>query len=203
MTERIVSEFIESNVFVVSKGNECVIVDAAANLSEVKKVVGEKKVFGVLLTHGHYDHSLYANEYAKEFGTKIFASEAIVEYLQNPDYNYSEGQFKLNDFSNFQFLNGEGTLNLGGMKVDFCQLGGHSKSDICFLFDGEIFVGDVLIGRDIGRLDLHGGSKKEMKNSLEKFLKMDYQIMHSGHGEDNSKEVQDKVVKLWLRFLSR
>lgn len=294
MTQRIVSEFIDSNVFVVDFGAEngkehgkqhyegcetkfgacfgvkqqadgatkfgadkeveygaaCVIVDAGARTQDVQKVVGGRRVLGVFLTHGHYDHSVYATDYAKQFGCKVFASAAAKEYLQNPDHNYSEGKFKVDDFSDFVFLSGSGvvrfeengdaeavcfvensgeTLNanaglqgreqklvnekeshvdenddqISGVCVQFFQLGGHSKGDMSYLIGEEIFVGDVLIGRDMGRVDLYGGNRQEMKNSLQKLVETNYRIMHSGHGADNTKETQDKVAKLWIKFLSR
>ena len=203
MTKRIISNLIDSNVFVVSKDDECVIFDAGADLDILKDAIGDKKVLAVFLTHGHYDHAYYALEYSKTFDCKIYCSEFAKEYLENPDFNYSEGHFKITDFDKFEFLTGEGALKLGGLVVEFKQLGGHSKGDMCFKVDNEIFVGDVLIGRDIGRLDLYGGDKNEMLKSLQFLSDENYSVMHSGHGADNEKASQDKVIKLWQKFLSR
>ena len=55
----------------------------------------------------------------------------------------------------------------------------------------------------MGRIDLIGGSKEEMAQSLKFLCDEDYEIMHSGHGADNSKTSQDKVARIWLRFLTR
>lgn len=203
VTERIVSEIIESNVFVVSKGDSCIVFDAGAELDAVKAVVGKKKVEGIFLTHGHYDHSFYLESYINCFDCQIFCSEFAKEYLQNSDYNYSEGKFKISDFSNFKFLSGDGKVDLQSFCVEFKQLGGHSKSDMLYRVEDEIFVGDVLIGRDMGRIDLYGGDKEKMKESLQTLLKEQYTVMHSGHGKDNEKLAQDKVCNLWLKFLNR
>ena len=72
-----------------------------------------------------------------------------------------------------------------------------------FKINNEIFVGDLLIGRDRGKIDLYGGSKKEMKNSLQFLQNLDYEIMHSGHGEDSLKINQNRVLNLWIKFLER
>lgn len=45
--------------------------------------------------------------------------------------------------------------------------------------------------------------KKDMKESLKFLLNQNYKTMHSGHGQDNDKSIQDKVINLWLRFLNR
>ena len=203
MVERVVSKLIESNVFVVGDENSCVIVDAGAEVKAVKEAVAGRKVLAVLLTHGHYDHCFYVLDYVKEFGCKVYGSKLLKEYLQNPDYNYSEGQLKIEDFSDFIFLKGHGKLTFGTIEVDYTQLGGHSKSDMCFQIGDDIFVGDVLIGREMGRLDLYGGDKCAMKKSLEELSNKNYLIMNSGHGEANTKQMQDKVAGLWIRFLNR
>ena len=203
MTERVVGQLVESNVFLFGNEHECLIVDAGVKPEFVKEKVAGRKVLGILLTHGHYDHCFYVLDYVKEFGCKVYGSSNLKTYLKNPRYNYSDGKLKIVDFKNFIFLKGNGEIKLGDSSIEYTQLGGHSKSDMCFQIDDEIFVGDVLIGRDMGRLDLYGGNKDEMKKSLEHLLALDYSVMHSGHGEDNSKASQDKVARLWLRYLSR
>ncbi len=204
---RIVSKYYDSNIFILEKENEVLIVDSAVEVKEIEKLVKGKKVVGVLLTHGHFDHALFADEYAKTFKTKVYASEFAKEYLSENRKNYStdiEGLFlEIKDFKNFVFLSGEGEIEIGNFHVEFKQLGGHSKSDMCFKIDDEVYVGDVLIGRDMGRTDLYGGDKEEMKKSLSWLIDEDYQIMHSGHGEDNNKKTQDKVASIWIKFLSR
>ena len=203
MIERIVSDLILSNIFVLSKNDSCIIIDAGAKIDEVKKVVGNKNVEGIFLTHGHYDHAARVMDYIREFDTTVYASEFIKEYLQSSDRNYSEGKFEMTDFSHFCFLSGKGDLNLPSFSVQYQQLGGHSKSDMMFKVGEDIFVGDVLIGRDMGRVDLYGGSKEKMIESLKFLQEEKYETMHSGHGNDNDKKTQDKVASLWLRFLSR
>ena len=207
MIERIVSKLVESNVFVVSKGKYCFIVDAGVTLDEVKKAVVNKKVEAIFLTHGHYDHSFYVEEYIKEFGCKVYCSEYAKEYLKSADYNcsekYAHQTFVVKDFSKFFFLKNKGRVTLEHFDVEYHQLGGHSKSDMIYLFGDNVFVGDVLIGRDMGRTDLYGGDKVAMKNSLKFLRELEYKTMYSGHGEETPKQVQDKVANLWIKFLSR
>lgn len=202
MTQRIESKLLGSNVFVVGD-DEVVLIDAGAETQLVKNVVGGRKVLAVLLTHGHYDHCYYANEYAKEFNCKIYSNEKIVPYLKNPDYNYSNGHLAVDDFSNFVFVNGDGQIDFGKVKVQYFTLGGHSLSDVAYKIGDEIFVGDVLIGRNIGRLDLYGGNKFDMVTSLKTLQKLDFKILHSGHGEDSKKENLIEVFSMWVKYLDR
>ena len=43
---------------------------------------------------------------------------------------------------------------------------GHSKDSICLVGDGKIFSGDTLFVGNCGRIDLPGGSSKELYHSL-------------------------------------
>lgn len=203
MIKRIESDLICSNVFVVGEGDFCFVVDAGASVEEVQKVVGSRKVEGILLTHGHYDHCARVLDYVKCFGAKVYASRHIKDYLENGNHNYSEGLFSISDFSAFEFLEEDGVLKLPHFEIAFKQLGGHSKSDMMFAFSGDLFVGDVLIGRDMGRIDLYGSSKQDMMKSLAFLQTQQYVTMHCGHGEDHDKRTQDKVASLWLKFLDR
>jgi len=201
--ERIVGEYLDSNVFVVGNDHDVVLIDASAKIENVKRVVANRKVLAILLTHGHYDHSVFANEYASEFGCKVYASGHVQKYLIDADWNCSDGHFAVEDFSKFAFLSGDGELDFGEIVVEYKSMGGHSLADMLYKIEDEIFVGDLLIGRDMGRIDLKGGDKKQMIESLKTLLAEKYTVMHSGHGTDNKKEVQDKILKLWIRFLDR
>ncbi len=201
---RIVGDIYESNVFITKNA---LIVDAGANLEKLEKCLAGCKVGGVLLTHGHFDHAYFAMDYAQKYGVKIYASEKIEEYLCEPKKNYSTDfdgmELKIDDFSNFVLLHGDGEFSAQNVKVKYFQLGGHSKSDMCFLVGDDLYVGDTIIGRGIGRMDLYGGNKQDMLESLKKISALSYKTMHSGHGEDLTKEMADKVIATYIRFLSR
>ena len=187
---------------------ECPLYIVAGNNDFFSQLPKERELtigkHNILLTHGHYDHCARVEDYVKAFGAKVFASKEIEDYLKNGEYNYSEGKFFLSDLSNFEyFMEDDGILKLPHFQIKYKQLGGHSKSDMMYDFNGDLFVGDVLIGRDMGRTDLYGGSREEMSKSLSALKEHDYVTMHSGHGEDFDKKTQDKVASLWLRYLNR
>ena len=201
---RLIGDIYESNVFIT---DNALIVDAGANLNKVTGAVKNKKIDGVLLTHGHFDHAYFAMDYAQKYGVKIYASAKIEEYLREPKKNYStdfEGmELKIDDFSNFVLLHGDEEFCVQNVKVKYFQLGGHSKSDMCFLVGDDLYVGDTIVGRGIGRMDLYGGNKQDMLESLKKISTLSYKTMHCGHGEDLTKDMADKVIATYIRFLSR
>ena len=203
----LIGDIYDSNVFVEAIGGEKYIVDAGASYDKLKQVVKDEKISALFLTHGHFDHSYFAMNYSENLDIKIYASDKIKEYLEDPKKNYSTDldcePMKVTDFSNFVLLHGDGKIVIGKMEVEYYQLGGHSKSDMCFLIGEDLYVGDLVIGRGIGRMDLYGGDKQEMIKSLKKLSALKYTTMHCGHGEDLTKNMADKVITTYLKFLSR
>lgn len=199
---QIVSNFLDSNTFVIEKGKVCFIVDCGADLEDVAKVVKGKKVGAIFLTHGHYDHSIFALQYADYFKCKIFANKNIIETLSDTAKNYGEN-FKIADFNNFVFLENDGLLSLNGEKIEYFYCPGHSKCSNCYLIDKSMFSGDVLFYQGIGRTDLYGGDKKEMLQSLKKIKNIDFENVYSGHDRSSEKFEQNKNISVFERFLSR
>ena len=50
---------MEQNTYVLLNGKFALIIDAGAEIEEVKEVIGKRKVVGVMLTHLHFDHFWY------------------------------------------------------------------------------------------------------------------------------------------------
>ena len=137
----------------------------------------------------------------------VYASEFAKEYFEDSKKNLSENSFyeavTIENLSDVKFLHDKGVVNAGDFKIKFTQLGGHSKCDMMFDFDGNIFVGDTIIGDGVGRYDKFGGDKHGLIRSLKILRDYDYEIMFSGHGSENEKMMQDMVISAWIKFLER
>ncbi len=199
--ERIVSNLLESNTFVVSNGEDAIVIDAGCSIEQVKNVVQGKHVLGVLLTHAHYDHALYAEIYAQEFGCKIYTSSASQEYLKDSDKNY--GQLKIDDFKDFYFFSKDQDFNFGSINVKAFLTPGHSKCGVCYLIKDVLFAGDLVFKKGIGRTDLYGGSKLQMLESLKRVSAINFNFLQSGHGDESTREEQSRNLKTFIKFLSR
>ncbi len=55
-----------ANTYLVYTCDSCVIVDPANNLKVLQKYIENRKIEGVLLTHGHYDHFKMLKDLSKE-----------------------------------------------------------------------------------------------------------------------------------------
>ena len=199
---QVVSEFLDSNTFVVEVENKYFIFDCGASVDKVKDIIKDNKVYAIFLTHGHYDHSKYAIEYAKEFDCKIYANISAKETLQDGKKNYGE-DFVIKNFQNFVFIENDGVLNFDNIFLQYFSTKGHSKCSCCYLLGDNLFAGDVLFYQGIGRTDLYGGDKKEMLESLKKIEKINFENLYSGHDKSSNRKQQEKNISIFERFLSR
>jgi len=190
--EKIISGKLDNNTYILKNDdNECLIIDAAANLEDVKQVVADNTVVGVLLTHGHYDHFVNLDSIVNNYQTKCYISELELEKLYSPKLNYSIVfntfySTKLDEEESFVKLQDNDNFTLGGFDIKAMLTPGHTNGSMCFLInDNHLFTGDTLFESSHGRTDLLTSDEEQMKDSL-KFLKQNFSgfKFYAGHGED-------------------
>ena len=194
---------LDANEYVVCSDKECLLIDCGARLDDVIMATGGKKVVGILLTHGHYDHSLNCLEQAKHFDCKIYANENIKDTLMDQEASYSEDGIIIDDFSRFEFIEGDKKIKVGRFIIDCYYCPGHSNCCECYMIDGLLFAGDVLFENGVGRTDLKSSSREKMYNSLCKLEKIKFDKVYSGHGNASDYDFQMKNISIFKRFLSR
>lgn len=174
----IVSDFETKSAYVIDPGGEN---------EKILKYLKEKdlRVLEILSTHGHIDHICGA--YGLREATKAMyrLNERDNYWLKDLErvgsyFGLSEVQTPIVDSS---VESGE-VLPLGDRKLSVISTPGHTPGGLCFLIDGNIFVGDTLFHDSIGRTDLPGGNYDELIESIKtKLLALDDKlIVHCGHG---------------------
>ena len=95
--KRCVVGMISTNCYIVYKApqgeeNPCIIIDPGDNASYLAKLCRDEKLKpeAILLTHGHFDHMMAADELRRTFQIPIYAGEKEVELLADPDMNVSK-----------------------------------------------------------------------------------------------------------------
>ncbi len=145
---------------------EAIILDPSWNLDEIEQVITRKAltVKYIVNTHHHFDHTLGNEAISKSTGAKIIQHESST---LDHDISVSDGH----------------SIKFGNSELKVFHTPGHSKDGICLVGDGKIFTGDTLFVGNCGRVDLPGGSAKELYHSLHDILaKLDDDlILYSGH----------------------
>ena len=66
---------LETNCYILSIDNECIIVDPGDEFLKIKKEIGDKKVIGCLVTHFHQDHIEALEELVSYYDIEINKSQ--------------------------------------------------------------------------------------------------------------------------------
>lgn len=150
--------YLQTNCYILEENGKCIVIDPGDQFYSIEEQIGENKLIGILVTHGHSDH--------------IGALKRIVDTYKVPVYaknNLKEQKYSLGDF-NFEVI----------------YTPGHTDDSITFLFNdyGFMFTGDFLFNRSIGRTDMPTGSMEEMKNSISKIKEYSDRLrVYPGHGD--------------------
>lgn len=161
--------------FLKNKGTgEMLIIDPADQPTRIIQKVEEMggKPMGILLTHGHFDHILAADEIRKHYGIQIYATVYERKHLSNPSMNLSgfsgkacslEADVELDDLDFFE---------AAGFEIQVLHTPGHTPGSCCYYLKDEdvLFSGDTLFCGSVGRTDLPGGNMQEILGSLNRLL---------------------------------
>ena len=164
--------------------------EARNDLWTIEEELQEKgfSVAAILLTHGHFDHILAAEEIKKEYDIKIYASEAESQILTDSNNNLSvpfTGEpFVIN--SDVGLKAGE-ELKIGPFRIKLIAVPGHTIGGMCYYFEeaGTLFSGDTLFAGSVGRHDFPTGNGLQLLTGIKDklFTLPEETICYSGHGE--------------------
>ena len=127
----------------------------------------------VLLTHGHYDHMLAADEVRKKYGIQVYAHELEEQVLENPSLNLS-GFWSSPYSMKADCLVKEGdVLRLAGWEIHGMHTPGHTLGSVCYYFPEQNILrsGDTLFCESYGRTDYPTSSARDMQNSIKRLLR--------------------------------
>ena len=183
---------VQTNCYYVYRegADEIVIIDPA-DLAKVImddiKNLGFEKIVGILLTHGHADHTGGAMELKKLSGAKIYAYEDEADILKDPEKNVSVWFGRGYGFEADEYLRDKQTFTLAGVEFEVIHTPGHTKGSCCFYVkeDLTLFCGDTIFSCSVGRTDLYSGSMYALADSIrEKIMKLPDEVkLYSGHGD--------------------
>lgn len=154
---------------------ECVIIDPGfADDAEKEMLYGfiaEKglKPVKILLTHGHFDHTLGLRKCKADFGVPVFMHPDDREILKgNEFFRKTYGMIIPDtDVETEDIADGD-RIRFGNTELEVIATPGHTRGCVCFLDgkDGILFSGDTLFAGSIGRTDHPGGDYDKLMESI-------------------------------------
>ena len=200
---------LSTNCYVTSceETRETVIIDPGFdNQLEAKVVItfindnGLKPKF-IINTHGHPDHTSGNEVLKKRFHVPVSIHE-------NDACMLDETSKSAAGFSGFDYfspladilLHDGDSVKFGKVTLKVMHTPGHTAGSILLLGEKEVFTGDTLFAGSIGRVDLPGGSERDMRLSLKKLLRLpDQYVVYPGHGPTTTMG-EEKRVNPFLRL---
>lgn len=186
--KRFTQGILGSNTYIIwdDISLEGVIVDAGNKLEIIKDIIDEEniKVKYIILTHAHFDHIHFLNEYKASFGANIVIHEADDVMLTNPRLNASTLFGSARTYANADItVKDADSLFIGDVEMKMISTPGHTPGGMCILIEKMLFSGDTLFYSGFGRTDLGAGDVHDMAMSIEKLYKLDGNIdVYPGHG---------------------
>lgn len=166
--KRLVVGPLETNCYIISKNNKCIIIDPGENHELIKEEIGNKKIIATIITHYHFDHI---------GALKYFDNNVI-------DYKYKEGKCNIDDFE-FNIIYTK------GHKEDSITIYFEQEK---IMFTGD-FIFKNSIGRmdlEGGNIE----DMKQSLDIISKYN--DDIIIYPGHGEDTMLGIEKRNFKYYF-----
>jgi hydroxyacylglutathione hydrolase len=181
-------------LFIDRQRQEIVVGDAPLNaFATVERLLIETgyRLTALLLTHGHWDHTLDAWRFA-EFGVPIYGHAGDRPFFENPQSmsRFSIPGLPLQPVTISHWVSAGDELSLLGHTVEVRHVPGHSPGSVLYWFRdaGVALSGDALFNGSVGRTDFPGCSFAELEQSirLSIYTLPDNTRILPGHGPETS-----------------
>ena len=127
--DTVIVGYLKTNCYIISKDNECLVIDPGDEYAKIKDAIGNKKVIGTIITHHHFDHvgalinfdNIYDKNNLKEGINKIGKFNFEVIYTPGHTDDSICIYFKENNImfvGDFIFKDAIGRTDLGGNIID-------------------------------------------------------------------------------------
>jgi hydroxyacylglutathione hydrolase len=173
---------------------QAIVIDAPEGAYKWASQLAESagcQISALLLTHGHWDHTLDAHAFAGA-GIPVYAHREDKELIENPavmaDFVMPGMEMKPARVSHW--VEAGQSVELLGQCFEVRHVPGHCPGNVLF-YDavaGRAFVGDVIFCGSVGRFDLPGGDFATLQQSIksEVYSLPDATVLLPGHGPETT-----------------
>lgn len=186
----IVLGILENNCYFVHREGEydAIFIDPTSKGEKIFVKLREKglSIKAILITHGHFDHIMGANELREISGAKIYALKEEEELLADPTLNSSYKVGKSYTVKPDVLVNDGDVLEFGSIRLKVIATPGHTAGGCCYYSEEDkvLFSGDTLFFESVGRTDFETGDVVALKQSIAKLLTLPEDVkVYPGHGD--------------------
>ena len=162
---------------------ECIVIDPGDEAGRILRAAASRRIAGILLTHGHFDH-IGAVAALKGEDTPVLIHELDAPMLEDPALNASRLLLRQDVQAPpaTDLLRDGRRLSLAGLDIEVLHTPGHTPGSACFRIGDHLFTGDTLFEHGWGRTDLPGGDEHALFASLRRLMPLARTLtIHPGH----------------------
>lgn len=185
---------------VCSETNEGIIIDPGDSGDFISEKILSLKIKpkAIILTHGHFDHMMAAEELRLNFKIPILLHQEdrflLKKAKQSATY-FGFGGEEILVPRQVKFVKDGEIIEFAQEGLKVIHTPGHTPGGISLYSEkaGVLFSGDLLFRDGVGRTDFSYSSAEKLNSSLKKIFKLPAETMvYPGHGEEF---VLEEVVK--------
>ena len=175
-----------TNAYVLGD-DPALLVDPAGRTPDLDRLVADKRVEHVLVTHTHPDHVGALEYYAAETGATVWARRPFVDRFRSvtglePDRLYG----------------GDTTIDLGDDRVRILDAPGHAPDHVALVagVDGPILCGDCAVREGSVVVGAPEGDLRAYLSTLRRLRAIDPPRLHPGHGPviERPRETLERLI---------
>lgn len=178
-----------ANTYLVCEGDDAVLIDCSAPITDLRQALGQRRLHAILLTHGHFDHMLTADEARAQWGVPLYLHEGDADHPtdgQKNAYALFFGSDRAYGAPSHTLHHGD-TLTFGALTLTVSHVPGHTRGCVTYRVGDTLFTGDTLFAAGVGRTDLYGGDTEALLRSLQALAALPRSLrIYPGHGEDTA-----------------
>lgn len=177
----------DTNSYIVSgNGKNCALIDAPDDADYILEQIDMlglklKKIF---LTHGHFDHIGAVADLFDKTGCEVYIHDKDL-YKLTDDTGMLADLFRIRGARKFDKaipFGEKDVLTLDELEFDVLHTPGHTSGSVCFISGDNMFSGDTLFARSVGRTDMPDGDTSALINSLKKISELGGNLkIYPGH----------------------
>lgn len=162
--------------------SDCLVIDPGADAASVRAATTGRRIAGILLTHGHFDHIGAVGDLLGDAELFIHRDDAAM--LGDPRLNASWmiGR-EITAPAATRLVHEGDEIACAGITLRVLHTPGHTPGSVCYEAGEHLFTGDTLFDHGYGRTDLPGGDAAALMNSLRRLMPLlaDHHL-YAGHG---------------------
>lgn len=180
---------LQTNCYVLEDMGSCLIIDPGDSADFITEQIQRSnlQVEGIIVTHGHCDHVLAAEELRINYGVSIFCSSAdqflLTRASQTADHFSDSPHPRMHIKKTVEIMPGK--MSLGHFSFSVLATPGHTPGSICIYFKKYqiLFTGDTLFYHAIGSVDHSYSDKTDLQHSIDTIFHLpEGTIIYPGHG---------------------